>query len=346
MSTKTKLDGMAFCELRQKHSIRSMAMVPSLLREYLLQPQSLCDLDCIVLWGEKLPADLIERCWQQYPSLRVEDYWGCTEVGAFGFKRAFTIETGTAALGSYNTADQDTRALVTRIDDPTLLVAPGELGELCVVRSWVASQYVGMPAMTATKFLPAADGRSGIMFRTGDAARWWKHGELFLEGRLDHQVKVRGQMVNLVHIEAEARMIPEITNVAATSFTVREQLELALFYVQAEGTGAQHSLSPADVRAALALSLPTYAVPRFVTAIEALPLTISGKIDRKKLPEPTPMDWITGGGAAFEFVAPVTAVEVWLAGHFARLLGLTADKMSEGSELTECTAAIARVAGS
>ena len=329
VSKRIKLNARALRHLRAQHSIRSMACVPSLLRAYLLEPNALDGLDRVLLWGEKLPAELVAQCWLQYPALELVDWWGCTEVGAFGFRAVLArppalprgsssggggggggqpgfdeLRAAAAALVSrYTVADQDTRVLVTALGDPTKLAAPGKTGELCVVRSGrgcIAARYVGQPELSAQKFLAAPDGSGDRMFRTGDAARVIAGSAgLVLEGRLDLQVKVRGQMVNLSHVEAEAEKVPGVAAAAATSCMVGTELELGLFFVRSEilPAGAQQQLSPADVRAALQRTLPAYAVPKYAEAIASLPRTASGKIARPLLPRPQAADPADGAGA-------------------------------------------------
>merc|ERR1740130_2170441 len=134
-------------------------------------------------------------------------------------------------------------------------------------------------------------------------------------GRIDFQVKVNGFRIELGEIESVAA---EAEGVREAVAVVREDvpgLKRIVVYV----TGTADS---AGVVSACSARLPQYMVPSAVVVVEEWPRTSSDKIDRKRLPAPVGADGTLSGG---EFVAPVTEVEVWLAGHFASVLGLADD---------------------
>ncbi|OXM68366.1 hypothetical protein CF165_12640 [Amycolatopsis vastitatis] len=181
---------------------------------------------------------------------------------------------------------------------------PGITGELYLAGIGVARGYLGRPALTAERFVADPFVPGERMYRTGDLAYWTDEGELVSAGRADDQVKIRGFRVEPREIEFALSGYPRITQAAVT---VREDRLLA--YV-----------TPADidtqaVREDLASRLPQYMVPAAVVALDALPLTAHGKIDRRALPDP---DFTAGAPAR----TPATEAERVLCGLFAELLGL------------------------
>jgi nonribosomal peptide synthetase CepA len=181
---------------------------------------------------------------------------------------------------------------------------PGITGELYLAGIGVARGYLGRPALTSERFVADPFVPGERMYRTGDLAYWTDRGELVSAGRADDQVKIRGFRVEPREIEFALSGLPRITQAAVT---VREGRLVA--YVSPE------DIDTRAVRAELASRLPQYMVPAAVVALDVLPLTAHGKINRRALPEPD----FTAVAPSRE---PVTEAERVLCGLFAELLGL------------------------
>jgi len=180
----------------------------------------------------------------------------------------------------------------------------GITGELYLAGIGVARGYLGRSALTAERFVADPFVPGERMYRTGDLAYWTDRGELVSAGRADDQVKIRGFRVEPREIEFALSGHP---GVAQAAVIVRDGRLLA--YVSPD------DVDPQALREELAARLPQYMVPAAVTALDALPLTPHGKIDRRALPDPD----FTAGATARE---PATEAEKILCGLFAELLGL------------------------
>jgi amino acid adenylation domain-containing protein len=186
----------------------------------------------------------------------------------------------------------------------------GVPGELFVGGDGLARGYLGRPGMTAERFVPDPFGAPGTrLYRTGDRARWLAEGALEFLGRMDQQVKVRGFRVEPGEVEAALRALPDVLDAAVVARTQT----LAGYVVPRDGARVDTSA----LRAALAERLPAYLVPSILTILNALPLTPSGKVDRRALPEPAPAI-----ADDEDFVPPATPEEEAIAAVWAEVLGI------------------------
>jgi len=189
----------------------------------------------------------------------------------------------------------------------------GEPGELLLGGDGLARGYLGRPRMTAERFVP--DFLSGLpgarLYRTGDRVRRLENGALEFLARIDQQVKVRGFRIEPGEVEAALREHPDVRD---CTVAVREQggeKRLVAYVVARNGSPP----SPAALRDALGRRLPDYMVPTAFVALDAIPLTPNGKVDRAALPAP-------GAPEVEEQAAPRTAGEELLAGIWANVLGV------------------------
>lgn len=168
------------------------------------------------------------------------------------------------------------------LDSRRRRVPAGVVGEIHVGGPTVGRGYHNLPGDTQSRFIPHPD-RPGLrLYRTGDRGRITARGDIEFLGREDHQVKIRGHRVELAEVEAAIRRHPSVRECAVAALPAAgHSYSLAAYYVPA-GPAA----SPGDVRDFVAGILAPYLVPSFFVAMEALPLTSNGKIDRKALPRP------------------------------------------------------------
>jgi amino acid adenylation domain-containing protein len=158
-------------------------------------------------------------------------------------------------------------------------VAIGETGELCIAGVGLARGYLNNAALSAEKFIDNPCNPGETIYRTGDLARWLPDGNLEYLGREDHQVKVRGIRIELGEIENTMREYPGVADCAALVRKYSESVILIVAYVV-----GRPELELAGLKRYLQQRLPDYMVPNRFAKIAEMPLTPSGKADRKALP--------------------------------------------------------------
>ncbi|WP_438872393.1 amino acid adenylation domain-containing protein [Paractinoplanes maris] len=183
-------------------------------------------------------------------------------------------------------------------------VPPGVAGELYIGGAQVALGYLHRPGLTAERFVADPFGPAGArLYRTGDVARWTPDGRIDYLGRSDDQVKIRGHRVEPAEVATVLGDHPAV----AQAVVVTDGGRLVAYVVG--------PVDPAELRAWAGDRLPSYLVPAAVVGLEALPLTVNGKLDRARLPRPSYA--VTGR-------PPSGAQEERIAALFAEVLGLPA----------------------
>ncbi|MDJ1640423.1 non-ribosomal peptide synthetase [Streptomyces pakalii] len=262
----------------------------------------------IVLGGEALdPARLAP--WLRTPDApRVVNMYGITETTVHVTTHDLTpgaLVPGTSPVGR---AIDDLRLYV--LDRRLRPVPPGVTGELYVAGAGLSRGYRGRHPLTAERFVADPFGAPGTrMYRSGDLARWSADGTLHYLGRADSQVSLRGFRIETAEIET---VLCDTGGARAAAVLLREDLPTGPGLV-AYTTGGTPA---ADLRAACTGRLPDYMVPTAFVALDRLPLTANGKLDRAALPLP---DADAGEPPAGR--APRTALEHLVARLYGEVLG-------------------------
>ncbi|MER8224367.1 amino acid adenylation domain-containing protein [Streptomyces sp. NPDC094143] len=264
--------------------------------------------------GEALPADLRDRLFARLPEVELHNLYGPTEAAI-----EVTHWRCRAGEPSVPIGRPIANARCYVLDGELNPVPPGVPGELWLGGVPVARGYHGRPDLTAERFLPDCYGLPGSrMYRSGDLARWRRDGVLEYLGREDGQVKLRGQRLELGEIEAtlagHARAADVVVDVRGTGPDDRRLVA----YVRPARPGHDGDRElVAELRELAAARLPAYMRPGSYVTIDRVPLTPSGKTDRKALPDPAP-----GEGSGFgRDEPPATPAERELAQIWAELLG-------------------------
>jgi len=273
------------------------------------QPGFFLHLRSLLAGGEVVPPPSVRRVVAAAPGITVINGYGPTETTTFASTHRVApddLERDNIPIGR---AIRGTRLYI--LDDRLEPVAPGETGMLYIVGDGLTRGYAGRPGLTAERFLPCPFGPPGArMYMSGDLARQRADGAVEYQGRADQQVKLRGLRIEPGEIEAALLACPAIAQAVVAPRAIAGDTRLIAWVVTRPG---HRTPDHAMLRDMLATKLPDYMVPAAFVAIDRLPLTAAGKVDRASLPTPTPAD--------DAHVPPVGDTETMVAREFAALTG-------------------------
>jgi non-ribosomal peptide synthetase-like protein len=280
---------------------------PTLLRTLGLgdPARSLPHLRLVYVGGEALPEDVAAR-WSR--GMRLENGYGPTECTVTCLR--CTVHAGEPV--TIGRPIPGTRAWVVDPDGADLPeVADGVHGELVIGGASLARGYRGQPDVTATRFVEHPT--LGRVYRTGDLVHRDAGGTFHYHGRIDAQVKLRGHRVELGAVEARLAAQPGVLEAACAVQGIGAGQRLEAHVVMRAGA----TLDAAALRATLAQELPPALVPAAFAAIDAVPRTVGGKVDRRRLPAIA-----EARGAAPPHACPMTDTERLVATAIADVLGM------------------------
>ncbi|MGW7381455.1 amino acid adenylation domain-containing protein [Streptomyces sp. NPDC054794] len=261
----------------------------------------------VLVGGEALAPQHARTVLRAFPWLELVNIYGPTETTTFATAHRVTDADcdGPIPIGRPIAA-----ATVHVLDDDGRPVAEGRRGELWIGGSRLAHGYVGQPELTAERFVEHPE--HGRLYRTGDVVSPRPGGDLDFHGRTDDQVKVRGFRIEPGEVEHALREQPDVDDAAVTVYRpTDDDARLVAFVVAAPGP-----LPRADsLRARLTAVLPAHLVPDSVTVVERLPLTGTGKVDRRALTA------LVGTDASAVPAAPMNPLERAVAEVWSRALG-------------------------
>jgi len=314
------LDAAELTELIRRERVDAAEFVPLVLRnlvEYLQETSQTLDTMRLVIAGSDAWYAADHRATRRVlgPATRLINSYGLTET---------TIDSTWFEGDVGKSPDRDQVPIgrpfpnvrVYVLDSGGQPAPPGVTGELVIGGDGVARGYVN-PEQDADRFVPDVfvDRPGARLYRTGDRARWRADGQLEFLGRVDQQVKIRGYRIEPGEVEQLLREHPAVARAAVVA---RERTDGDLRLVAYTVASSEAAPSSEELREFLAQRLPEYMVPSAFVAMDALPTTVSGKLDRRRLPEP---DW-SQAVVGRQFVAPQTAVEQKLAEIWREILSV------------------------
>jgi len=304
------------------------AYIPPFALSAVAQRVSRLALRRLMVSVEPTPEPLLRRIAAGLPGLSVVNGYGPTEATIFATLHELDPDGSGSGMVPIGRAVRNCPVRV--LDAAGRLVPVGVPGELFVGGAGVARGYLGRPGATAAAFVPDpfADQPGARMYRTGDVVRYRPDGHLRFLGRRDQQVKLRGVRIELGQVQAVLAAQPGVASALVTMRTIGGQPVLVGYVMPTAPTATDPTATPidrvaapapiaptpADLRARLRTVLPAPMVPSAVIVLDAWPVTVNGKLDRRALPLPE-----TVRGPAFE--PPADDRERTVADILGKLLG-------------------------
>ncbi|MCB2376591.1 amino acid adenylation domain-containing protein [Hymenobacter sp. BT635] len=265
-----------------RHQVTQMHFVPSMLSAFMgdvletdAQVAALNSLRRVYTSGEALPVESVRK-WYSKLAIPISNLYGPTEASIEVTYFDTNPATDKVTIGK---PLPNTQMVV--LDAQQRLVPVGVVGELYIGGRQLARGYWNRPALSQEKFVAHPYQPGARLYRTGDLGRWLPDGSLDYLGRIDHQVKIRGYRIELGEVESVLSTHPDLEHVAVLAkVRTGAEAELVAYLV------GRQPLEPEDLRSYMRRKLPEYMVPTCFVQLESMPLTSSGKLDRKALPEP------------------------------------------------------------
>jgi amino acid adenylation domain-containing protein len=276
--------------------------------------QNLTSLRYIMLAGEALALSTVEQFRKRNTRVQLANLYGPTE--------------GTVYASTYILPNQEPERDISigvpiknnqlYILNPHHQLQPvGIPGELCISGAGVARGYQNNPELTEERFIQDPFTEGNILYKTGDLASWQEQGNIQYLGRMDHQVKIRGFRVELGEIENQLLGREEVQAAIVTAHTGEEPGDTFLCaYIQSEEEPDKEEL-----KQYLSDTLPDYMVPQYVIPLKEIPLTPTGKINRRALPLPRNL-------RSLNFISPKNKMETRLVEIWSGVLGLPKERIS------------------
>jgi amino acid adenylation domain-containing protein len=246
------------------------------------EPELLDGVEELLIGGEALSVAHIVKAQQRLPSVQFINGYGPTESNIttyYRIPRPFDPSLSSVPIGK-----AIANSSVYILDQALCQVDPGVEGEVYIGGDGVARGYLNLPEKTAACFIsdPFSGDPEAKLYKTGDRARYLDDGDIDFIGRMDDQVKIDGHRIELGEIEAVIRSNAGVRDAGVTVFQSEAGLKQLVAYVAFAESNSDFSILKSD----LAAQLPDYMVPYHWMALDKIPLTENGKLDRRALPSP------------------------------------------------------------
>ncbi|HYE53806.1 MAG TPA: amino acid adenylation domain-containing protein [Chitinophagaceae bacterium] len=302
-----RLDSAHIIDVMRRERITYAALLPALYNALLdefsrTSPDNY--LRVIMLAGEKASRDMVKRSRSMFPQLELRNHYGPTETTIGSADNAHLLPDNTSVIGR-----PIANTMIYVVGKNNEILPPGIRGEICIAGHGVAKGYIKNETLTAQKFISNPFAAGERMYKTGDQGRWLPDGTVEIVGRIDEQIKIRGFRVELSDIQIHLNGHNKIKNSVVIAREWEGEKHLVAYYV------ADREIKVAELRNHLLGRLPEYMVPYHFVFMEKLPVTQTGKVDKKALPAPEMR-------AGIEYVAPATPGEKLLAEIWTKVLGV------------------------
>jgi amino acid adenylation domain-containing protein len=298
----------------QNNSVNCVKLTPSHIQllKY-MDAGGYSDITHAIIGGEEVTAEHVDILLKLNPSMKLFNEYGPTET---------TVGCTVKQL------EKNTRVLIGKPISNTAVyilnskLAPcqiGVAGEIYISGAGVAMGYWNSRELTLEKFTPDPFFQGNKMYRTGDLGRWLENGDIEFLGRIDDQLKIRGNRVEPGEVENALLTHPDIKTAICKVVNIKKtEKEIAAYFI------SDAILETSQLKSYLGKILPDYMIPAYFRQVNSFQVTVNGKIDKKALPD----SFENGREASAEFISPATETEKTLAGIWSDILGI--DKINLG----------------
>ncbi len=264
----------------KEHHIHIFDAVPSQIDMLLELTEDLggLEFECILLAGEVFSRNLYHKIRGRLKARKVLNVYGPTEAAINTTMYECTESETGASLTTIPIGKPLMNYKVLILDEDLNLCPIGVPGELYIGGEGVSRGYVNNPQLTRAKFVKSPFGDDEILYRSGDFARWLPEGNLEFLGRMDQQVKIRGQRIELEEVELQLMKNPLVKEAVVIAREDKNKIKFLSAYLVPESR-----LAISEIRDTLMEHLPHYMVPGHFVEVEQMPLTANGKVDRSAL---------------------------------------------------------------
>ncbi|WP_316634066.1 non-ribosomal peptide synthetase [uncultured Flavobacterium sp.] len=305
--------------------------VPTAMKALLQQEVDLSAVTIINLAGEPVSLDILNKL--DTTKIELRNLYGPSEDTTYSTVYQFRNDN----IVSIGKPISNTEIYI--LNNSNALQTVGLIGEICISGAGLARGYINKPSLTAEKFVDNPFRPGERMYKTGDLGRWTADGNIDFLGRKDEQVKVRGYRIELGEIESCLQSYPEMETSVVTIVVNKEgENEIAAYVV------GKQDFNASDLRKFLQAKLPIYMLPAHYIQLDQLPLTPSGKTDRRNLPSPS----ISSISRKEHYVAPRTETEkkvaiIWEETLEKDKIGVTDNFFEAGGHSLKVIQLIARI---
>ncbi|WP_080283458.1 non-ribosomal peptide synthetase, partial [Clostridium botulinum] len=272
-------DGYKLFDKMEYDRISIVEVVPALLNLFLeLGNESrnnitMKNIKKILLTGEKVETELVNKFYNKY-NVDLINAYGQSEFSddTIHYHIPYNNNTKKVLIGK---PTNNTRIYI--LDKLNKIVPVGIAGEICISGDGIAKGYINNEKLTSEKFVKNPYEVDNYMYKTGDLAKWLPDGNIEFLGRIDQQVKIRGFRIELEEIQSNILRLDSVKECIVIDKGKEMNKYLCAYYV------SERELKKSMIKEELKKSLPYYMIPSYFIKLEKMPLTLNGKIDRKKL---------------------------------------------------------------
>ncbi|XRE44268.1 Polyketide synthase modules-related protein [Tenacibaculum discolor] len=267
----------------------------------------------LFIGGDAVSTNILKEMREIFPKATLHELYGPTESTIFVTSHHYD---STSKNDEYNGAligNPNPNSSIYILDENNQACGFGIIGEICVGGCGVTRGYLNQEVLTKEKFVVNPFNLSERIYKTGDLGKWNNDGTIEIIGRRDNQVKIRGYRIELKEIEENILNINNIVSAFITTTPDKnDEKELIAYIVSSEKINVE------KIKEELNKVLPNYMIPNYFLQLDKIPLTTNNKVDRKKLPIPNELNFMSRA----TYVEPSTITEEKLVSIWKEILGI------------------------